>query len=178
VSEADDLAPVTLFEYDHQPGTYCLLLSDRHMVEADEVFRTCGRSNGGYGWDGVARSVLEHRLPDLRDQMPLDPVAGMCVAYGDDKSSLHTLGVVLRDALHNPQLLRELIGTGDPGMVRLTQLPLDIQKAVLTRTRGGDRRLRGRATAAALPLILAHGPSGGEWSSLFPHAELEGVASE
>jgi hypothetical protein len=109
-----ELAPLTLFEYDHQPGTYCLMLTDRHMVAMMDTFTEHGYEGNGYGWTGVARSAVRTRLPDIADRVRFDPEAGMFVAFGDDHEALWRLGGVLRDAVRDPSALTELIRAGDP----------------------------------------------------------------
>ncbi|MDT0308926.1 immunity 51 family protein [Streptomyces sp. DSM 44917] len=114
MTEREDFAPLIFFEYEHRPGSYCLLLSDAHMVEADGIFTECGQSGHGYGWTGVARSAVRSRAPDLEGRFGYDPEAGTFVAYGEDPEALRRLGSLLRDAFHDPGLLRDLIRTGDP----------------------------------------------------------------
>ncbi|MER6914847.1 immunity 51 family protein [Streptomyces sp. NPDC000594] len=113
-SDREDLAPLHLFEYDHQPGSYCLMLTDDAMVATQEIFTALGYDGCGYGWAGVARSVLHHRAPELAGRMGFDPEAGMFVAYGDDPEALRLLGVHLRRALTDREALRELIESGEP----------------------------------------------------------------
>ncbi|WP_326595494.1 immunity 51 family protein [Streptomyces sp. NBC_01803] len=108
------LAPLVFFEYDHRPGTFCLLLSDAAMVAVEDVFERCGQYGNGYGWAGVARSAVRARAPELAGRFGYDPEAGMFVAYGEDADALRRLGMLLREALHDRAVLRELIESGDP----------------------------------------------------------------
>ncbi|GLF99168.1 immunity 51 family protein [Streptomyces yaizuensis] len=110
-----DLTPLRFFEYDHRPGHYCLMLTDDHMMAAEETFAELGYEAGGYGWAGVARSALRARLgPEAAGAVGMDPEAGMFVAYGDDPAALRALGAVLREALRDRAVLRELIEAGEP----------------------------------------------------------------
>ncbi|MEV7778773.1 immunity 51 family protein [Kitasatospora sp. NPDC088351] len=114
MTDRESFAPLTFFEYDHRPGTYCLLLSDGWMPEADDVFEAAGHDAGGYGWEGVARSAIRERAPELAGRISFDSEAGMFVAYGDDADALRALGALLREACRDRALLRELVEAGDP----------------------------------------------------------------
>lgn len=107
-------APFDFFEYDHKPGSYCLMLTDDHMVAVMDVFEEYGWEGGGYGWEGVARSVVRSRAPELAGRFGLDPEAGMFVAYGEDPDALRALGALLREAFHDRAVLRKLIEAGEP----------------------------------------------------------------
>jgi hypothetical protein len=114
MTDRTTFAPLVFFEYDHRPGTYCLMLSDAHMVGVEDVFEECGQYGNGYGWEGVAKSAVRSRAPELADRLSFDPEAGMFVAYGEDADALKTLGGLLRDAFHDRATLKELIESGDP----------------------------------------------------------------
>jgi hypothetical protein len=102
------------FEYDHKPGTFCLMLSDHHMVATEDVFEECGQYGSGYGWEGVARSALRARAPELGDRLRFDSEAGTFVAYGDDGDALRRLGLLLQEAWRDRSVLKALIEAGDP----------------------------------------------------------------
>ena len=102
-------APFRLFEYDHAPGKYCLLLPDSRMDPTFEVFETNGREGGGYGWADVALQVMRTRAPELEARLGLDPEAGMFVAYGTDLAALRELGELLRAAFHDHAALAALV---------------------------------------------------------------------
>lgn len=74
----------------------------------------CGQYGNGYGWEGVARSAVRHRAPELGGRFAYDCEAGMFVAYGTDREALRKLGALLRDAYRDDALLRDLIDSGDP----------------------------------------------------------------
>ncbi|GAA2782741.1 hypothetical protein GCM10010441_04570 [Kitasatospora paracochleata] len=114
MTDRESFAPLVFFEYDHRPGTYCLMLSDHHMVDVEDVFEACGQYGNGYGWEGVARSALRERAPELADRLAFDPEAGTFVAHGSDADALRRLGGLLRDAFHDRALLAALIEAGDP----------------------------------------------------------------
>lgn len=107
-------APLVFFEYDHQPGSYCLQLSDSHMVEVMDVFEECDQYGNGYGWTGVARSVIQAEAPELADRVDFDPEAGTFVAHGTDPEALRRLGVLLQAAFRDRTRLAALIRSGDP----------------------------------------------------------------
>ncbi|MFE2866716.1 MULTISPECIES: immunity 51 family protein [unclassified Embleya] len=102
------------FESDHTPGSYSLLLSDLADPRVMAVFERNGQCSHGYGWEGVARSVVRNRAPELADRFRYDPEGSMFVAYGTDPDALRALGAILRDAFHDDDLLADLIRTGDP----------------------------------------------------------------
>lgn len=102
-------APFILFAYDHRPGTYCLLLSDRDMTDVMDVFEAGGSHGNGYGWTEVARHAADTRLPQAGEPIGYDPEAGMFVAFGRDLALLQALGEILRDAFHDRALLAELV---------------------------------------------------------------------
>ncbi|MFB7722916.1 MULTISPECIES: Imm51 family immunity protein [unclassified Nocardia] len=114
MTDRETFAPLVFFEYDHNPGNYCLMLSDSHMVELEEVFAESGYECGGYAWAGVARSAVATRAPELDGKFGLDPEAGTFVAYGEDAEALRRLGLLLREAFQERAVLAELIASGDP----------------------------------------------------------------
>lgn len=114
MTDRDTFAPLVFFEYDHKPGSFCLMLSDQHMLDTEKVFADRGYEGNGYGWAGVARSAVRSRAPELTDRFGLDPEAGMCVAYGEDADALRALAPLLVQALEDPRLLGELIDAGEP----------------------------------------------------------------
>lgn len=114
MTDRETFAPLVFFEYDHKPGTYCLMFSDDKMIPVTDVFEECGYQGGGYDWAGVARSAVATRAPELAERVSYDPEAGMFVAYGEDAEALKKLGTLLREAFHDRALLKELIEAGDP----------------------------------------------------------------
>jgi hypothetical protein len=114
VTDSGALAPLTLFEYDHAPGSFCLMLSDRDMVAATEVFEEHGYEGGGYSWAGVARSAVRAHAPEIAEHVAFDPEAGTFVAYGGDLAALRHLGALLHRAFHDRATLTDLIRSGDP----------------------------------------------------------------
>jgi hypothetical protein len=102
-------APLRLFEYDHEPGTYCLMLTDEHAAPVEAVFAAHDREPGGYGWADVAIHWIRTSAPELEDRLGLDPEAGMFVAHGKDLAALQALGAALRDAYHDHTRLDALV---------------------------------------------------------------------
>lgn len=103
-------APLVLFEYDHKPGNYCLMLSDRHMVGAAEaVFTANGREGNGYGWSDVALQAIRTQAPELEQRVSMDPEAGTFVAYGADLPALQELAKLLHQAFHDAAVLGPLV---------------------------------------------------------------------
>ncbi|MFE3542766.1 Imm51 family immunity protein [Nocardia sp. NPDC059177] len=114
MTDRSSFAPLTFFEYDHQPGTYCLMLTDSEMSEGAEVFDEAGYEASGYSWTGIARAALTVRAPELVDRVKFDPEAGMMVAYGSDADALRTLGTYLQEALRDRTVLAGFLAAGDP----------------------------------------------------------------
>ncbi|GAB2815270.1 hypothetical protein GCM10022221_11450 [Actinocorallia aurea] len=114
VTDRSTYAPFVFFEYDHRPGTYCLMLSDDCMAETAQVFKECDREGDGTGWNGVARSTLESRSPDLAPLIALESEPTMFVALSDDPFALQTLARYLQEAFQTPPILRALINTASP----------------------------------------------------------------
>lgn len=108
LNDRETYAPLILFEYDDNPGNYCLLLSDNHMVDVMDVFEENGRYGNGYGWADVALCAMRENAPELEERMGIDPEAGMFVAYGEDLEALQKLGELLRDAFHDKAKLAHL----------------------------------------------------------------------
>lgn len=105
-------APLILFEYDHKPGHYCLLLSDNHMVRVDAPFAAAGYQGGGYDWNAVALQAA--REIGVAGRFGTDPEAGTFVAYGEDLQALQALGAQLKRAFDDPVRLTALIAAADP----------------------------------------------------------------
>jgi hypothetical protein len=100
--------PLVLFEYDHKPGNYCLMLTDA-MVDVMEVFEEAGRYGNGYNWEAVARQAMRTYAQEYDGLFDYDPEAGMFVAYGDNRVALEKLGGLLAKAFHDRELLSELL---------------------------------------------------------------------
>ncbi|WP_067824351.1 immunity 51 family protein [Nocardia inohanensis] len=112
MTDRETYAPLRFFEYDHRPGSFCLMLSDTHMIEVDDVFTARGHEGNGYSWTGVAEVIVRLRAPELEGRMGFDPEAGTFVAYGEDEAALRQLGAHLRQAFSDRTLLGELIEAG------------------------------------------------------------------
>ncbi|MEO3923639.1 immunity 51 family protein [Micromonosporaceae bacterium B7E4] len=110
----NSFSPLKFFEYDHNPGNYCLMLSDVRMVDVSDVFEADGHLGNGYDWTAVARSVVRSDVPELADRLGYDPEAGTFVAYGTDPEALRRLGGLLQDAFHDRAKLATLIRAADP----------------------------------------------------------------
>lgn len=100
-------APLKLFEYDHKPGSYALMLTDSDMVKVDQAFAAGGRDGHGYGWADVALGAIRAQNPGLEQRLGMDPEAGMFVAYSEDLEALRALGVILKALFHDQAALAE-----------------------------------------------------------------------
>jgi hypothetical protein len=101
--------PFSLFEYDHKPGEYCLMLSDNHMVAVSDLFEAAGHEGGGYDWETICKQLLRTHAPELQKRFRTDPEAGMFVAYGKDLEALKQLGALMHQTFHDRDLLNTLI---------------------------------------------------------------------
>lgn len=99
--ERTQWAPFILFEYDHQPGTYCLMLSDAQMGPVEAVFANNGRDIGGYGFSDLALGVMRADKPELEARLGMDPEAGTFCAYGKDLEALQDLATRLHGLFHD-----------------------------------------------------------------------------
>ena len=89
------------------PGQFSLLLSA--FAPADAVFAACGQEGGGFGWEAVARRVLEDH-PAIEDRVAFDPEPEQFCAYGPEREPLVQLGALLAALFHAPDALRALLG--------------------------------------------------------------------
>jgi hypothetical protein len=114
VTDAPDLAPLSLFKVDHGPGWYCLTLADDDMVAAMGTFEEFGYYGNGYGWAGVARSAVRAHAPEIAGRIEYDPEGGAFVARAEDPKPLARLGSLLKQALSDRDFLRQLLRDGEP----------------------------------------------------------------
>jgi hypothetical protein len=109
----EDLHPFRLMQ--HNDGSASLMLSE--FDEGAAIFEEFGLDAGGYAWHGVADALVRNRAQHLRRQLQYDPEASMFVAYSKDGAVLRELAALLRQALHDPALLREAIESADPDLM-------------------------------------------------------------
>jgi len=109
LEDRESYRPLVLFEYDHEPGSYCLMLSDGDMLEVMDVFEAGGRYGNGYAWSDVALQAMRAGAPDLERRVSMDPEAGTFVASGRDLEALRALGALLHAAFHDRERLRALV---------------------------------------------------------------------
>jgi Immunity protein 51 len=97
------LAPFRLIET--SPGSFSLLLTE--FAPASAVFAAAGHEGGGYGWESIAREVIER--DELEGRLGLDPESSMFCAYGSDRAALEALGKRLAALFHDPAALAAMI---------------------------------------------------------------------
>ena len=96
------------------------VLSEQHsllLTEFDacyEIFEEAGYESGGYGWHGVAESLIRLKAPHLAKKINFDPEASMFVAYGDDRAALEELARLLISAMNDEVLLKTALENADP----------------------------------------------------------------
>lgn len=109
VEDDKTYAPFHLFEYEHEPGSYCLILSDTDMLDVMDVFEEHGRYGNGYGWADVALQAMREGDAELEARVELDPEAGTFVAFGKDLDALERLRTLLHGAFHDHASLGKLV---------------------------------------------------------------------
>lgn len=103
-TDRENYAPAIFFEYDDNPGTFCLMLTDNAFYTLSDVFEAVGHEGNGYSWTHLAKHLVASKGLDDTD-VGFDPEAGMMVAYGKNEATLRALGTELaallgdRDAL-------------------------------------------------------------------------------
>ena len=107
-----DIEPCELVE--HENGQYSLILSDNNFIAYAPIFEEMGWEGGGYNWAGVADSLVRMKAPALAEKLSYDPEAGMFAAVSEDREALEQVGLLLRSAMNDPELLREAIEKADP----------------------------------------------------------------
>jgi hypothetical protein len=105
---------ITMFEYPHDPGKYCLLMADAAWEDTLDVFEECGAYGNGYGWEGFARQAFRAYVPDVADRIDFDPEGGTFVAESTNPDALRQLGHVLQASVRDHRLLAELIQGAEP----------------------------------------------------------------
>jgi hypothetical protein len=109
VDEAD-VSPCRLV--DHGEGRYSLCLDDFRMPDVP-LFDERGLQGGGYTWEGVAKSLVHLRRPDLEADLTYDSEAGMFVALGS-RVSLRVVAKLIQEAIADPALLKQAVDSADP----------------------------------------------------------------
>jgi hypothetical protein len=109
VEETLQYAPFKLFEYDHKPGHYCLMLSDDSMETHMDLFDSNDRYGNGYAWADVAVYAMRSQSPKLEAVIDMDPEAGTFVAFGADLAALRGLAKLLSGAFHKPKQLADWV---------------------------------------------------------------------
>src|SRR5262245_27030153 len=107
-------APLVLFEYEHNPGRFCLMMTDGDMEQVEDVFEDLNAEGNGHGWEGLAESVGEAQMSEIADRLTFGSEAGTFVVESHDLSALQRLGALLHDAFHDRPLLADLISKANP----------------------------------------------------------------
>jgi Immunity protein 51 len=89
-----------------EPGKFSLLLTDFDGAAA--AFEDAGHEAGGYGWETIARQVIEDQ-PALEPLIDFDSESSMFCAYGADKAALEQLAAALSTLFHNNKPLKAII---------------------------------------------------------------------
>jgi hypothetical protein len=105
--------PFQLLE--HKDGTISLMITDFDATA--EVFEEMGQEGGGYGWHGVVDALVRMKAPKIKKKIAYDPESSMFVAYSKDHKAIEQVGALIREAIQNPDLLREAIAKADPELM-------------------------------------------------------------
>lgn len=107
--EREQYAPLVIIEYDDSPGTFCLMLTDDHMIQVNDTFEANGRYGNGYGWADVTLQAIASSAPDLSEQVNIDAEAGGLYIQSTDLDALKQLATILHQAFHDKTILGPLV---------------------------------------------------------------------
>jgi hypothetical protein len=110
----DEFAPF-LFGRGEDRKTYSLAFGD--FDPTAEVFEDMGREGGGYGWRGAVDALVRMRAPKLKKKLRYDPEASPFVVLSEDREALRRVAALMREALADPEVLREAIENADPDLM-------------------------------------------------------------
>ncbi|MFI2297333.1 Imm51 family immunity protein [Actinacidiphila glaucinigra] len=117
MSEPSALAPFHLDEGSESKPYHCLYLFDGDMEQVADVFEEQNAESHGYGWEGLAKSLVRSRLPEGVDKLHFGSEGGTFVVSSTDLQALTNLAVLLHSAFHNRELLSDYILTADPRLL-------------------------------------------------------------
>ena len=106
-------APFSLLEYEHAPGTFCLVLFDGDMEEVEDAFQEVGAEANGHGWEALAISIVRSQMPDIEDRLQFTSESGTFAVGSADIDALRRLAAVLQTAFHDRDRLAVLIRDSD-----------------------------------------------------------------
>ena len=105
-----DIAPFTFV--DHDGGETSLLLTE--FEPSLELFEEVGSPGPGYGWETVARYVVENVATELEDRVEFDSEHSMFCAFSSDREALEVLGARLARLFHDHKALASIIDAIGP----------------------------------------------------------------
>ncbi|MFJ9945004.1 Imm51 family immunity protein [Streptomyces erythrochromogenes] len=94
--------------------SHCLYLFDGDMEQVAEVFEQHHAESHGHGWEGLAESLVNSRMPAAADKLRFGSEAGTFVVSSSELKALTDLGVLLHSAFHNRELLSQYILAAHP----------------------------------------------------------------
>lgn len=110
---ARDYSPARLVE--HDGGTYSLVFDD--FDGTAETFEEMGYDAGGYAWHGVVEALVLMKAPQLAKKLDYDPEGSMFAVVSQDPDALRKVAELMRQAIANPELLKEAIENADPDLM-------------------------------------------------------------
>ncbi|GAA0613202.1 Imm51 family immunity protein [Streptomyces crystallinus] len=114
MSDPSALAPFHLDATGESDPSHCLYLFAGDMEQVADVFEEHNAESHGHGWEGLAGSLVNSRMPDSADQLHFGSEADTFVVLSSDLKALTELAVLLRSAFHNRELLSQYILTAEP----------------------------------------------------------------
>ncbi|WP_394437718.1 Imm51 family immunity protein [Streptomyces sp. SGAir0957] len=114
MSDRSALAPFHLDETGEPGPSHCLYLCEGDMERVADVFEQHNAESHGHGWEWLAESLVNSRMPASADTFHFGSEAGTFVVLSSDLKALTELSVLLHSAFHNRELLSQYILTSDP----------------------------------------------------------------
>jgi hypothetical protein len=110
MAKKNEFAPCHLVE--HEDGSFSLVFDD--FDSTGVIFEEMDQESGGYGWHGVVDALVRMKAPKLKRKLDYDPEASMFVALSKDKDALKQVAELIRNAVNDPELLKQAIKKADP----------------------------------------------------------------
>ena len=72
-----------------------------------------GFEGGGYDWGSLAVVFLDEKMPELKNDIGLDPEAGMFCAYSQNTEALEKFAIGFRAMCEDETLMRDLFSRAE-----------------------------------------------------------------
>lgn len=111
--ENQEFEPCRFMDYEN--GNFGLVFDDFDATY--ETFEEMDQEGGGYGWHGVMDALVRMKAPHLYKKLHFDPEASMFAVSSKDRAALAQVAALMRDAINDPELLKEAIANADPELM-------------------------------------------------------------